>query len=428
MVSVVTHIDTPRLRYVLGFLSEYFGVPFRLNESGAPHTLHYSDAAAQPGLLVLRPSGLLSETGIRRFDPVVTQHAAGFPVLFPDNSVLGFDLFSGIFFLLARYEEYAAFVPDSYGRYAHTESIAFRHGFLQRPLVHEWLSFFSEVLFGRPYKPRFKLSLSYDVDMAWSYRHKGLARNAGGLLRALLGRDGSGRERLAVLARLRPDPFDNFAFMNALHEQYGLLPTYFIHAGLTRGRYDKNIPPTHPAMRRLVRRLAAEATVALHPSWKSGDEPTLLAQEKSALEAAAGRPVTASRQHYIRFILPDTYRALIGAGITHDHSMGYATINGFRASVAVPFYWYDLQAESTTTLQLHPFCFMDANARYEQGQDAEQTELELDGYLQVFSKWGGDFGTIWHNTFLGESAGFEGWSVLWRCFLDRVTASRPPNG
>jgi hypothetical protein len=53
--------------------------------------------------------------------------------------------------------------------------------------------------------------------------------------------------------------------------------------------------------------------------------------------------------------LPETFRHLLDTGIQEDFSMGYGSINGFRASVASPFYWYDLEKEQTTYLLLYPF-------------------------------------------------------------------------
>ena len=72
--------------------------------------------------------------------------------------------------------------------------------------------------------------------------------------------------------------------------------------------------------------------------------------------------------------------------MTDDYSMGYGSINGFRASVASSFYWYDLEKERQTNLRIHPFCFMDANSFYEQRQDPQQTFEELIHYLIMYVK------------------------------------------
>lgn len=76
----------------------------------------------------------------------------------------------------------------------------------------------------------------------------------------------------------------------------------------------------------------------------------------------AGKTITKSRQHFIKMDLPETYEQLLRNGITGDYSMGSGSINGFRASTASAFYWYNLKTETVTQLKIHPFCFMDANS------------------------------------------------------------------
>ena len=139
---------------------------------------------------------------------------------------------------------------------------------------------------------------------------------------------------------------------------------FFLSAKKPSG-YDKNISPGKPAMRSLIAYHARGYTVGIHPSWQSGDEEAVLMEEVDELAEITGTPVKYSRQHYIRMNLPKTYRRLIDLGIDKDFSMGYGSANGFRASIASSFYWYDLKAEKKTSLLLFPFCFMDANSFYE---------------------------------------------------------------
>jgi hypothetical protein len=127
--------------------------------------------------------------------------------------------------------------------------------------------------------------------------------------------------------------------------------------------------------------------------------------------------VEASRQHYIRFELPSTFRRLITAGILHDYSMGYGSINGFRASIATPYYWYDLKSEEPTPLLLHPFCFMDANSYYEQRLGPGEALEEILYYYKTIRAVNGTMITIWHNSFLGDTEGFEGWREVYKQFV-----------
>ena len=125
-------------------------------------------------------------------------------------------------------------------------------------------------------------------------------------------------------------------------------------------------------------------------------------------------------QHYLRFDLPVTYRRLIAAGISDEYSMGYGTINGFRASVATPFFWYDLKNESKTSLCVYPFCFMDANAYFEERKTAEEAARELARFYETVRSVRGTMITIWHNNFLGSDPEFEGWQEVYEQFIRKA--------
>ena len=115
--------------------------------------------------------------------------------------------------------------------------------------------------------------------------------------------------------------------------------------------------------------------------------------------------------------LPETYQRLVREGIELDFSMGYGTVNGFRASVASPFKWFDLPKNETTNLTIYPFCFMDANSFYELKQSPEQTYKEMQQLYASVKKVNGAFVTIWHNHFLGTDPMFAGWKEIYELFL-----------
>jgi hypothetical protein len=115
--------------------------------------------------------------------------------------------------------------------------------------------------------------------------------------------------------------------------------------------------------------------------------------------------------------LPSSFEELIAAGIEKDFSMGYGTINGFRASVASSFKWFNLRKNEITPLTIFPFCFMDANAFFEQKLSAQEAFAELMRFYQVVKKVNGVLITIWHNNFLGTERSFEAWKNVYELFL-----------
>ncbi|MEO6914803.1 MAG: polysaccharide deacetylase family protein [Chitinophagaceae bacterium] len=334
-----------------------------------------------------------------------------------------FDIFSASFYLMVRYEEYLPYEKDFYGRYAYLNSVAYREKFLDFPLVNFWIIHFRRALLARfpaisLKKKTFSFLPTYDIDIAFSYSGKGRGRNLGGALKSFFTfRPGALWRRIQVLRGKRKDPFDTYEWLDKLHNKFKLAPRYFfLLAGKSLG-YDKNILPTEPILQDLVRFVSEKNDVGIHPSWQSFEDPELLREEINTLNELTGVTTTHSRQHYIRFTLPGTFRELVEAGITDDYSMGYGSINGFRASVSSSFYFYDLLKEEKTALMLHPFCFMDANAYYEEKLNVESAFEQLAKYQDIISKVNGNMVTIWHNQFLGTDRAFQGWKELYEKFI-----------
>jgi hypothetical protein len=413
-------------------LSQYYNTPIRLIcdeekylANPDPHRINYSFHRLANNELWIHSHVLLFESTIR---PVKIECFARhrYKVFFKAEGDTGFDLFAGIFYLLTRYEEYLPHQKDTYGRYAHQNSLAFKEDFLHLPLINIWLEDFRALLqerFADLQLPasNFYLQTTYDIDIAWSYKNKGFKRNAGGIAKLFLtGKWRSMIHRIRVIRGRMPDPYDAYDWMDDLHQQNGLEPIYFLLVAEQRARFDKNIDIRNPSFQQLVKHIASTYKVGLHPSWASGDHPQLIKKEKLWLEKIVEQPIKTSRHHYIRFHLPSTYRQLLAAEILADYSMGYGSINGFRASVATPFYWYDLKNESRSPLRVFPFCFMDANAYHEEKKSAAEAFTELVQYYEIIRSVGGTMITIWHNNFLGSDPAFEGWKETYEQFINVV--------
>ncbi len=431
-----TETITNRLEYMADFAGKQItGNAFELT-TDKDFFLHYTEAKINysPARLGqeeywIQPHTLLFEQSIgkQRIDCFELNAKKAF---FKTAGDFAFDILAAGFYLLSRYEEYLPHEKDRYGRYAHTNSLAYREGFLSQPLINHWLHWWAESL-RRKFPsltiatPAFLLLPSYDIDIAWSYRHKSAGKKIGGLLRSLLLlRINEFKKRINVLRGRQRDPFDSFGWLHQQHEKYGLRPYYFFPVAEKKGRYDKNISPGKKALQELIKDHTIRYPVGLHPSWISGDIPFLLTKEKHTLTAITGNPVVASRQHYIRFTLPATFRLLQQEGIRFDFSMGYGSVNGFRASVATPFYWYDLEKENNTDLLLFPFCFMDANSFYEQQQTAAQALQELNTFYAEVKSVNGMLITIWHNHFLGTDPLYKGWKNSYGQFLDNAAKNK----
>ena len=427
MILYSPHI-TPRLRYIVDFCStQLFNEPIRLTSSREQFLafdgpkINYSDGQIEHVFSIV-PAGLLFERGVVP-QTITCSEPDGRKVFFTTKGDFPFDIFSATFYLISRYEEYLPHEKDVYGRYAHTQSLACKEGFLDIPLVNYWLQDFRAAL-GRYYPglgfryPAFKFIPTYDIDSAFSFLHKEWWRNLGGALKALaMGRWGALRQRIGVLGGKLQDPFDAYEWLDSLHLYCRLRPYYFFLVAARCKGADRNLPLSSAGFQELIQYHAAGYRLGIHPSWQSGDDEKLLREEIEWLEVISGQSMNRSRQHFIRFTLPETYRRLQRHGINRDFSMGYGTINGFRASVACSFYWYDLGKEETTELRVFPFCFMDSNAYYKQKYTAARAMTELLHYYHHIRKVNGLMITIWHNNFLGTDPDFAGWREVYEIFL-----------
>jgi hypothetical protein len=428
---------TTRLRYIIQFIGSEL-LPQKMIDSTDDIVVYknyqgpkinYSNKEILDDEFRLCPHTLLFETGINEQVPDVFQ-VGDKPIFFKTDGDIPFDIFAASFYLLSRYEEYLPHEKDMYGRYAYENSLAFQKGFLDKPLINYWLLSLREALQKKfpslEFRQHsFQFKPTYDIDEAWSYKHKDWWRSAGASIKDFLkGKKESFKLRRQVLNNKEADPFDSYDWMDNQHRHYQLKPWYFFLVPEKIGKYDRNILPKEIALQTLIRKHADKYDTGVHPSWQSGDDTSLLKKEKEQVETITQKKVIASRQHFIRFTLPNTYRQLIDAGIEKDFSMGYGTINGFRASVASPFYWYDLEKEQMTHLLVYPFCYMEANSYFEQKIKPAEALQEMLHYYEQVKNVHGLLITIWHNTFLGTDKKFEGWREAYKQFLDIVHAER----
>lgn len=420
------HIS-PRLRYIVAALFKESATLTDHAEaylSSQGPCINYSDQSIDKGIQIV-PATLLHETSIREQD-IRMSNWQGLPVFFAGPGQLPFDIFSASFYLLSRYEEYLDHEKDQYGRYDHRNSMAFRHGFLDIPLIDCWmLAFENEIQKTYPlyHLPASQLAVqpTYDIDIAYRFRDISPFKNIKGYFTDLLtGRFDALMERSAIYSGKQKDSYDIYDWLDELHQQYALQPYYFFLVAEKQKGYDKNIDPYTSGMRDLIGMHANKYKVGIHPSIQSYTNEDCLEREIKLLSYYSGHPIRYSRQHYLKLQLPETYRRLIAAGIQQDHSMGYGAVNGFRASTSHPFYWYDLAKEQPTSLRIIPFCYMDSTAIFHERLNAEMALERMNYFLETVKKVNGMFSYVMHNHFLTEQKEWIMWRNMYETFLKTI--------
>jgi len=375
------------------------------------------------GSFQIYPHEFIFENQITDFIPEVGQKK-GQVLLFPNNrGHLPFDIFSACFYMLSRYEEYQPFNTDQHGRFPAAQSISFRNSFIDQPVVDQWIQFLKKELLyyynDLSFKTEaFKIVPTIDIDSPWCYRYKGVKRNLGGLFRDVVKFNWLEiPERLAVLLRIKSDSHFIFNWLSQVCNRAGYSPYFFIHVG-EYGPFDKTIDRNHPAFIRFISALGATSLVGLHPSYEAAQNPLKLKEELSFLSDKLKMKIAASRQHYLKFTLPEYYEVLTDLGITDDFSMGFADHIGFRAGTSKPFSFYNLKSEQKTSLTLHPFCIMDRTLRSYQNNSANTALNTIQHLISELKKVNGNFVFLWHNESLSNRMEWKGWRNIFLKMLE----------
>ena len=155
-----------------------------------------------------------------------------------------------------------------------------------------------------------------------------------------------------------------------------------------------------------------QSELNIHPSYDSFLDSEQIQKEKENLQVITEKIITGSRQHYLRFQLPESYRGLINAGIEDDYSMGFAEHLGFRSGTARAHKWFDLKSNEITELTIHPFVYMDGTLHEYMGLTTSDSQSRIKDLYDEVEEFGGDFIFIWHNETIGDYNNWNGWSEV----------------
>lgn len=430
MILVYSHKITPRVKYIYKhiftrILSADIDFTSKVEEFVAFNGPKLSYTKLPLGKeFFIRSHDLLFEQGVNDID-INIQKWDEVPCFFNTGakSAIPFDIFAASFYLISRYEEYLPHVKDIHERFTAGQSLAFKFRFLEKPVIDIWAfklrdklqERFPEYVFvGRKYT----FISTIDIDNAYAYKHKSMVRTMGGLITDFFRfRLRSFWDRLAVLTNIKKDPFLTFERILSLHTAYQINTVFFFLVG-DYTTFDTNVSAAKNKFRLLIKHVADYATVGLHPSYFTMRDSKMLKKEKERLESITNIPTEKSRQHFLRFSLPETYQNLIDLEIFEDYSMGYASNVGFRASTCTPFYFYDLDFEIQTPLKIYPFAFMDTTLNDYLKLTPKQAVGRIRGLQREVEAVNGFFITLFHNESLSGYKRWKGWQKVYEAMLN----------
>lgn len=439
-------------RYICDvLLGEFLGLPFRLEESDRLDVRITLDSAEEDRELLLAdhlfrtaesdwlcPASLPPEplaqweTGWRPAEVELVD--AVLPVIYgqrpflevgANRVVLGLDVLGSAFFVLTRYEEVVSGERDSRDRFPGTTSLASRAGFLERPVVNEYL----EVLWwalkqlwpGLERRCRtYQIHVTHDVDET----HCLAARSPAQVLKSAAGDLIRRRSLPLALRRLRSygavragnldaDICNTFDWIMSVSEARGLQSAFYFITDHTGGAIDGTYSIHHPWVSRLLRRIHDRGhEIGLHPSYETFRDPAQIRREFGLLQGAAlaagvNQERFGGRQHYLRWEAPGTWQAWEEAGLAYDSTLSFADRAGFRCGVCYEYPVFNLMTRRPLNLRERPLTLMEATVLEYMGMKPDRALATASRLAKCCRLYQGDFTLLWHNTRLlsaGERA------------------------
>ena len=414
--------NVQRLDYIVRHLfNAILGIDFSivkdkavfLRQTGA--CINYSDEELNHGLQIV-PHGLLFERGVREIPSLDISQWNGYFCFFRQtHGDIPFDLFAASFYLLTLYEEYLPKQLDEHGRFNLNESLAYRNGFLEIPLIDRWAYLLKDELQKRypdmNFKERkFRFISTSDIDLPYMYLKKGFIRSAGGMMRDLLNLNfGVVVSRISVHLRLKPDSYmEALQWIDRIHQEAG--KSYYLFVLMKDGgKYGrKTLYPLTTYYHYLKTR--DFATIGLHPSYDTYFNSQQLWIEKKRLKKVLGKKeILTSRQHFLRMRVPETFRDLEKAGFREDFTTAFAHAPGFRSGTAIPYCFYDIEKDTIGELLLHPTVVMDSCLISHLGLCPEEALEKIKRLVDECKQSGGDFVSLWHNSNLTGNSNDNPW-------------------
>jgi len=316
--------------------------------------------------------------------------------------------------LISRYEEIVqADKRDIHGRFPGKESLPYRAGFIDSPLVDEYgkllRALVREAGCDIPELPKQirKIYLTHDIDQLSHYRNfRGFM---GGILRGIHRPKEGNKAIKSYFGGLKYDPWYTtpwlFKLDNSVKQKLGAdrcEPIVFIKVGGGIHKEDKPFITNHIQDFQTLIKLCKKKniTFGLHTSYESGIHPNLIAGEKKHLERVSKKSILYNRNHFLNSREPQDMQALIDAGITDDFTIGYADVSGFRLGTCRQVKWINPTTKELTMLTLHPLTIMDGSLSdkrymYLNAHDAYEYCIRL---IDMVENWNGELVLLWHNT------------------------------
>ncbi|MCT7655667.1 polysaccharide deacetylase family protein [Oceanimonas sp. NS1] len=335
------------------------------------------------------------------------------------GTIVHYDILGLTYWMLSRLEEVGRTDLDNHQRFPATSSHAYQHGYLERPIVDEWLHILGQVI--RQVWPQlelkqhhFSMKVSHDVDAPSRYGFcsaKVMVRSMA--VDVLKRRDVKSALaapwiRLNTRQRLHSaDAFNTFDWIMEQSERNGLSSAFYFICGRTDPAKDADYEPEHPVIRELIRRIHARGhEVGLHPSYNTFQQADRIVSEAKRLrsvmaEVGVEQCILGGRMHFLRWEQPTTLQGWEQAGMSYDSTLSYADLPGFRCGTCFEYPAFNPVIQQQYKVRIRPLIAMECTVmadRYMGLGTGDAAYAKFKQLKDACRAVKGCFTLLWHNS------------------------------
>jgi hypothetical protein len=334
-----------------------------------------------------------------------------------DSVIINADIIASSFYFLSNWQEYTCKNKDHYGRFPYAESIQFKLGIIDKPIVNYYFDILKtalEIAYNKPIinpdwvgKP-FAVCLTHDIDeceSAWKQ----------GSYRELIRGNVFSPFKLISKKVFANDDWFNFQTILDIEKRYDanssfyFLPRQCVQNGIKNADYNIR----HPKFKKVFETIRAHGSeVGLHGSVGTHDNTDALRADKSQI----GFPVSGGRFHFLLYDAVQSPEVLQKANFIYDSSLGFAEHYGFRNSICHPFTLFDIKNDQSANVLEIPLVMMDRTlSSYLKSGKVDAVEKTATLIAEI-EKFGGCFTLLWHNQYFSDYK-YSGWREVFEKIL-----------
>ena len=331
---------------------------------------------------------------------------------------LNLDIFGSAFFMLSRYEEVITKDRDNHNRFPSWASVAYKAGFLDRPIVNEYLEILWTVIHliwpdlkRKAYKA--KNFITCDVDFPFKpslFNFKRMIFQAG---RQVLKEYALHRALITLLKFIGTkigfsfkDEFrENISWIMDINEKAGNKVAFYFITHKT-SFHDSNENFDASKVRELFKEIHQRGhEIGLHPGYNSYNNQKNFKKSSEVLrrvlkEENIKQNTFGGRMHFLRWDNSKTPQLCEENGFDYDSTLMYSDNTGFRCGTSYEFTMYDLVNRKAFKLKQRPLIAMDCTViapRYEGLGYSEKSMARFNQLKERSHTHNGTFTLLWHN-------------------------------